>query len=209
MARKISEIYPCNLLELRKKLDLTQKKLGEILGVSERMISYYETGEKTLPIDRAIFLCKEYNCTLDWMYCNPTNAKSTVALSDKIEEYPKFIVDIRDFLSCCKDSVYFTIPNYYWEYMKRRNAITASKSPNGEKKRKIAELNGSYEIRESEQKYWRVSIKAKEFLSYLRFDSEFVPFADASDSSAKDPTKEQLEEATAFIKYLTEMNDDM
>ena len=68
MYNKVKEIYPCNLLELRKNLGLTQKELGEILGVSERMICNYETGEITLPIDKAIILSQRWNYTLDWIY---------------------------------------------------------------------------------------------------------------------------------------------
>ena len=159
MAQKGNESHPCNLLKLREELELTQKQLGEILGVSERMICNYEIGAITLPIDKAIFLCQKYNYTLDWIYCYPADVKGAAALSDKAEKYPKFVVDIRDFLSYSNDSVFFTIPNYYWEYIKRRNAITSSKSPDGDKKRKIAELNGAYKIRENEQEYWRISIK--------------------------------------------------
>lgn len=51
MGRKANEqTYPCNLLELREELQLTQKQLAEILDVSERMIGNYETGVVTLPI---------------------------------------------------------------------------------------------------------------------------------------------------------------
>lgn len=72
MGRKANEqTYPCNLLELREELQLTQKQLAEILDVSERMIGYYETGVVTLPIDKAILLCQKYNYTLDWIYCHP------------------------------------------------------------------------------------------------------------------------------------------
>lgn len=210
MERKANkQTYPCNLLELRKELKLTQKQLGEILGTSERMICNYETGEITLPIDKAILLCQKYNYTLDWIYCYPAKPKNTTAFLGKMKEYPQFVVDIRDFLSYSDDSVFFTIPNYYWEYIKKRNAIASSKSTDGDKKRKIAELNGAYEIQENEQKYWRISITAKNFLPYLRFASKYIPFADDSSSSLKEPSKEQIEEAAEFLKSLTDANDEL
>lgn len=148
MAQKRKERHPCNLLKLREELKLTQKQLGEILEVSERMICNYETGEITLPIDKALVLSKKYGYSLDWIYLVPVNAPS-----EKVVGYTKFIVDIRHFLSFSNDSVLFTIPNYYWEYIKKRNAITSSKSLDEDKKRRIAELNGTYEVRENEQKY--------------------------------------------------------
>lgn len=211
MERKANkQTYPCNLLELREELQLTQKQLGEILGVSRRMICNYETGETTFPIEKAILLCQKYNYTLDWIYCYPAaKAASTSSFLYKTKKYPKFVVDIRDFLSYSNGSVFFTIPNYYWEYMKKRNAIASSKSTDGDKKRKVAELDGEYEIQKNKQEYWQVSITVENFLSSLRFDSKFLPFADNSSSSLKEPSEEQLEEATAFLKSLTDLNDEL
>ena len=91
--------------------------------------------------------------------------------------------------------------------MKERSAIASSKSTVGEKKRKIAELDGKYEMQESEQKYWINSMTAEEFLSHLRLASEFIPFADNSDSSIKKPSKEHLKEARAFLESVTDTND--
>lgn len=208
MGRKANEqTYPCNLLELREELQLTQKQLVEILDVSERMIGNYETGVVTLPIYKAILLCQKYNYTLDWIYCHPANTKSASTFFCESKAYPKFVVDIRDFLSYANDTIFFTIPNYYWKYMKERSAIASSKSTVGEKKRKIAELDGKYEMQESEQKYWINSMTAEEFLSHLRLASEFIPFADNSDSSIKKPSKEHLKEARAFLESVTDTND--
>lgn len=210
MGRKADkQTYLCNLLKLREEFKLTQKELGEILGVSERMICNYETGEITLPIDKAIFLCQQYNYTLDWIYCAPIDCKSAADNLDKVKEYPKFIVDIRDFLSYSNGAVFFSIPNYYWEYMQERNAIAASKSTDGDKRRQIAELNGAYKVKENEQRYWRFNISAENFLSYLRFDSKFIPFSDNGSSSSKEPSKEQIEEITVFIESLADVNNEL
>ena len=200
--------YPRNLLALRQKLNLNQEQLGDILGVSTRMVCNYEIGKITLPINKAILLCKKYNCTLDWLYRYPASAKVSVSTSCQAEEYPKFIVDIRDFLSYSGNSLFLTIPMYYWEYMQKRNAISLN-SLSEEKTRKIAELDGSYQIRKNEQKYWCLPIAAQDFLSYLRLDSKFVPFAETSNGNTKEPSKEQIEEAISFLEILSELTNDL
>ena len=56
------------LAELREDLDLTQEQLAEILGVSTKMVSNYETGANALPIDKALILSEKYGYSLDWLY---------------------------------------------------------------------------------------------------------------------------------------------
>jgi len=55
MTNKMKTIYPNNLLSIREQQHLTQKQMGEILGVGERMISNYETGVYNLPLDKAAY----------------------------------------------------------------------------------------------------------------------------------------------------------
>lgn len=201
------KVYPCNLLKLREELKLTQKELGNILDVSTRMISNYEISETTLPIEKAILLCEKYNYTLDWIYCFPIKPKDTNDIINK-KEYPSFIADIRNFISRSDDTIFFTIPDYYWKYIKERNAITSSKSPEKDKKRKIAELNAAFCPSENEQKYWRFSIEIDNFLPHLRFDSKFIPFVDNLENKSREATKEEMEELTTFFETLESINDN-
>ena len=43
------------IVELRKKLGLTQSRLGEAIGVSQQTISKYENAEENIPGD--MFAC--------------------------------------------------------------------------------------------------------------------------------------------------------
>lgn len=203
MAHKQKQTYPCNLQKLRECLGLTQKQLGEILEVSERMICKYEIGEVTLPIDKAIMLSRKYGYTIDWIYKNPVYDYASAPVCTE-KEYPKFLVNIRDFISYSNGLTQFTIPNYYMEYIKERNRIESSKEPADDKKRKLAELDGKYKIQKQETKYWRISLKYEEISTYLRFDSKFIPFADYHGDSASEPTKEELEEIEKVASLLKE-----
>lgn len=105
-------------MALRENLGLTQKELGEILGVSERMVCNYETEETTLPLDKAMILSKKYNYTLDWIYCHPANSSNVSPAVHTEKEHPKFFVDIREFISYSNNSLHFTFPDYYMEYIR-------------------------------------------------------------------------------------------
>ena len=54
-----------DLKKLRKSKGLTQAELGEMLGVSQRMISFYERAEKNLPLDVMIKLSKIFEMSVD------------------------------------------------------------------------------------------------------------------------------------------------
>ena len=46
------------IAELRKKLGLTQTRLGEEIGVSQQTISKYENGDENIPGDMLLALSK-------------------------------------------------------------------------------------------------------------------------------------------------------
>lgn len=46
------------IVELRKKLGLTQSRLGEAIGVSQQTISKYENAEENIPGDMLLALSK-------------------------------------------------------------------------------------------------------------------------------------------------------
>ena len=170
MSNTRKKIVSTNLFELRSQYGLSQKELGQILGVTKKTISNYELEKSNLPLESALILCKKYSCTLDWIYCHDSKNSAS---DSKEKPFEPFIVDIRDFISFSNNKVHINLPYYESEYDKH--------NPNGY--------------------CWRISIPSSEFLSYLQFDDQYALYANP-EPSQEEPTKEQLEEATSFIKEL-------
>jgi transcriptional regulator with XRE-family HTH domain len=63
------------LKELRNKRKISQTVLAELLKVSQRQISYYESGKDTPPLPSLIVLADYFNVSLDYL----------VGISDKPE----------------------------------------------------------------------------------------------------------------------------
>ena len=55
------------IAELRKKLGLTQTRLGEELGVSQQTISKYENAEENISGDMLISLSKFFKVPVDYI----------------------------------------------------------------------------------------------------------------------------------------------
>lgn len=55
------------LQDLRIDSDLSQKDLGEILHVSQRTYSHYETGGRCIPTETLICLADYYNTSIDFL----------------------------------------------------------------------------------------------------------------------------------------------
>ena len=53
--------------DLRIDSDLSQKKIGEILHISQRSYSHYETGSRNIPIQMLIRLADYYDATIDYL----------------------------------------------------------------------------------------------------------------------------------------------
>lgn len=53
--------------DLRIDSDLSQKKIGEILHISQRSYSLYETGSRNIPIEMLIRLADYYDTTIDYL----------------------------------------------------------------------------------------------------------------------------------------------
>jgi repressor LexA len=61
--------YPNRIRELRKAAKISQRKLAEIVEVSDTSLQYYEYGDRDLPGDVIIKLCKVFDCTADYLLC--------------------------------------------------------------------------------------------------------------------------------------------
>lgn len=53
--------------DLRIDSDLSQKKIGEILHISQRSYSHCETGSRNIPIEMLIRLADYYDTTIDYL----------------------------------------------------------------------------------------------------------------------------------------------
>ena len=53
--------------DLRIDSDLSQKQLGEVLHISQRSYSHYETGPRGIPIEMLIRLADYYDTTIDYL----------------------------------------------------------------------------------------------------------------------------------------------
>lgn len=53
--------------DLRIDSDLSQKKIGEILHISQRSYSHYATGSRNIPIEMLIRLADYYDTTIDYL----------------------------------------------------------------------------------------------------------------------------------------------
>lgn len=56
------------LKEIRKKNNITQQQLAELLNVSVNSVSKYENGKITLGHDYIVYLCNYFNISADYFY---------------------------------------------------------------------------------------------------------------------------------------------
>lgn len=53
--------------DLREDHDLTQMKVGKRIGISQRLYSYYERGERSVPPEILIALADFYKTSVDYI----------------------------------------------------------------------------------------------------------------------------------------------
>ena len=53
--------------DLRTEDDMTQKQLSEILHISQRTYSHYETGSRNIPVEMLIRLANYYDISVDYL----------------------------------------------------------------------------------------------------------------------------------------------
>ncbi len=67
--------FTMRLRDLREDHDLTQKKLAEMLHISQNTYSQYENGVRQLPIDALIQLSRIYDVSTDYILRLTNNPK--------------------------------------------------------------------------------------------------------------------------------------
>lgn len=53
--------------DLRTDADMSQKQLSEILHISQRSYSHYETGSRNIPVETLIRLANYYDISVDYL----------------------------------------------------------------------------------------------------------------------------------------------
>ena len=61
--------------DLRNDSDLSQKQISEILHISQRSYSHYETGSRGIPIEMLIRLADYYNTSIEYLVGRTNNKK--------------------------------------------------------------------------------------------------------------------------------------
>ena len=63
------------LQDLRNDADMSQKQISEILHISQRSYSHYETGSRNIPIEMLIRLANYYDTSIDYLVGRTDNNK--------------------------------------------------------------------------------------------------------------------------------------
>jgi len=80
-----------NLQYLRQlSVGMTQEALAERLSVSRQTISKWETDMASPEMDRALELCKVFNCSLDNLFRDEMDRHSGAFTNLRVEEVPGF-----------------------------------------------------------------------------------------------------------------------
>ena len=73
-------MYLRRLKDIREDNDLLQKQIAIILGITRQQYGLYESGERSLPIDKLLYkLAEFYNTSTDYL----------LGLIDETKPYPK------------------------------------------------------------------------------------------------------------------------
>lgn len=105
-------------------------------------------------------------------------------------------------------SIVFSIPDYYWDYVNEIKKINESDSTSQEKNRLTKKLEAKYSCK-SHSIIWKREIPIDDFLSFMKFRKEEILFCGEDPKTDYcDPTEEQIEEATNFLKEITKGDHD-
>ena len=61
--------------DLRIDSDLSQKQISEVLHISQRSYSHYETGTRGIPVEILIKLADYYNTSIDYLVGRTDNKR--------------------------------------------------------------------------------------------------------------------------------------
>ena len=87
---------PTKLKSARLNNNLTRKQIGKLVGVSDKMIGHYETGERMPSLTILVKLARNYKVSVDYLLDNqtiPSDSISLEGLTDKQIEILKCTAD--------------------------------------------------------------------------------------------------------------------
>lgn len=61
--------------DMRNDADLSQRQISEILHISQRSYSHYETGTRNIPVEMLIRLANYYDTSIDYLVGRTNNKK--------------------------------------------------------------------------------------------------------------------------------------
>ena len=65
--REVNYLKFLRIQDLRTDADMSQKQLSEILHISQRSYSHYETGSRNIPVEMLIRLANYYDISVDYL----------------------------------------------------------------------------------------------------------------------------------------------
>lgn len=83
-------MFPNNIRTARKSMNLTMKRLGEMVGASESSISQYETGKRQPDNEMLLKLAEALETTVGYLLGaeqNPADKKEQPTDADELYEY--------------------------------------------------------------------------------------------------------------------------
>lgn len=84
--REVNNVIGVRIKSLRKKENLTQKQLAEKIGVSQRMIGYYESEERFPPHDVLTKLADCFSVSADYLLGRAVTDETKKQLAPKDEK---------------------------------------------------------------------------------------------------------------------------
>lgn len=184
-----------NLLQIREANNYSQVDMGQLLGVSQRMISNYETNTNAFPIEKALILFKKWGLSLDYIYClSHTSVEA---------ELNGFSTDLRKIININNNEVCFNIPECYYRYLASIDIIKNSNNPKLEMARAITELNVKYTPDTDDIHIYQHVIPWNDFSSYLNVSNNLIPYLPDEEGINFPPTTDtQIKEFNAFLESL-------
>lgn len=94
--------FPKRLKTAREVKNISQRKLGMILGLSDKAISAYESGRTYPPLDTLIKMAKELDKPVSYFLDEDTQEASLISKIDKLtfelKDFSKELADVREVL---------------------------------------------------------------------------------------------------------------
>lgn len=128
--------------ELRKILNLTQRKFGEKIGLTDVAISRYEKGERNITQQVFMSICREFSVNEEWLRTGNGEMFNEVSKENEISKWVNNILKDRpDNFKKRLLSVLSSLNENDWEFLERKakellsietDVTPASKNSNNE-----------------------------------------------------------------------------